>query len=112
MNTRLSEILTLEPGWYNGEGESYSKEALVFAQSILDRLELEPRIYPDPEGSKLSFEWSFTNHEVGLSLDLDSKVGDLVVVDFRTREFKSIELSDLNSPEDIARVNEILRSSS
>ena len=112
LGDRLRELLALEPGWYNGEGDSYSEESLVFAQSLVDRLEPKPRIYPNPEKTNcLSFEWSFPNHEAGLDLDLDSRVGSLIVADLRTRDFRSFDLS-LTNPEDIDRVNDILRSSS
>lgn len=69
---RLRELGSLKPGWFNGDGEPVSAQALKGASNLLETLlkstERLPSIFPTPEGNlQLEYPGESSNLEVTVS---------------------------------------------
>ena len=99
--SRLDELRELASGWLDGEGVALDPSFLDWLSVTFDRLypdELPlPHIYPTVEGG-VQAEWSLSSHEVSLSVDVVTHVGEWHVLntDTNVEDTKSLDLVDDN----------------
>lgn len=63
----LSEISLLENNWDNNGATSFSEQLVARCQSVVERLSIQPDIFPTAQGS-IQFEWE---NEVGDYLEIE-----------------------------------------
>ena len=99
--SRLYELRELKDGWLDGEGVAPDDNALDWLSRRFDRLYSDelplPHIYPTAEGG-VQAEWSFSSHEVSLTVDLATREGEWHVLATGTdvEETETLNLADDN----------------
>jgi len=63
LNVRLDSLMTVEPGWLDGEGSAPAPEAIEAARQVLGRVMVNhgiprPGVFPNPEGG-IQAEWMY-----------------------------------------------------
>jgi hypothetical protein len=111
IDSRLEEIQLLPDGWYHGEGQAFSSEALDwFAANFEEHYDTTlplPALFPTPEGC-LQLEWNTDDDAVSLTIDLTAEKGDYFHLQKKTQEFTERDLN-LALPDDWQKLNELLK---
>lgn len=73
---RLEMISTLEPGWLDGEGESFEGRVVEWARNVLSRLVAwgvpEPYVYPEEDGI-ICAEWPIRHWRINVEFTPEMK---------------------------------------
>lgn len=106
IQARLYEMQFIEPGWAEGGGVAFDKNALNDFAALLDTFvywpsETLPRIFPTPEGN-LEFEWGCGGIDLIMEVGLENLTGTLFVFTEPPREIKL----DFKKPDDWAKLME------
>ncbi len=106
---KLNDLKNLGDGWFENTGKAPSAEGLTKLSELFDAYYTEdrnlPYIYPTPEGN-LELEWSITDADVILGIDIDSLIGDLLII----YDDKDIQYDlNLNTSSDWKKLNDILK---
>ena len=112
ISSRLLSFVEFNEGWFNGEGSIFKKRKI---QSLIDafnnyfNFSLKiPKIFPKLD-DKIICEWSFTNYEIELEIELDSLQAKFDVLDLiEDQNDKSFEL-DLSKEKNWRTINKELR---
>jgi hypothetical protein len=100
--SRLEELAQLKQGWLDGDGVELSKEGLKAIEADLNFRfsddKMLPHIFPTLNGG-LQFEWSTSDHERTLEVDLITRKGHWTDVNLQTDDIVEREF-DLNQDED------------
>lgn len=86
IDVRLTELVTLKPGWLDGKGAAPAQDSIDWCRRhlplIVDRLGwVGPRIYPMPEGG-VQIEWGNDDVDVTLVVEAARNAVHLEIVDF------------------------------
>jgi hypothetical protein len=93
VETRLQELGALEPGWFDGDGESLPSAGIRWLRTLLLAVISQgdvpvPRIFPTPEGG-IQVEWSIGDWEVAADFNLVTKAVAVHATNMRSREHRS-----------------------
>ncbi len=85
---QIANLRYLSDGWRNGEGVGFDVDYLNWLSEAFQQMypvhAPEPVISPTTYGF-VSAEWSFPSAEVSLEIDPETRLGELVWADSRTR---------------------------
>ena len=79
---QLAEIGALQPGWVDGEGETFDKNQLMQLAVLFRKnysLEKDPWVYPEQDGLLLA-EWENGDWRFSMEIDLASMKGDFLAL--------------------------------
>ena len=101
---RVVELARLTDGWLDGEGVAPDSDGLAWLNFSLHTRHLnlglpQPHIYPSQDGS-VGCEWSISNYECEIEVDLKRHVGTWTVVDMEgdsPTEERELDLDDADS---------------
>ena len=107
---RLAALAELKPGWLDGKGQAPDPEhtqwlAAAFEENFDASLPL-PYLYPTAEGG-IQAEWSISDWEASLEIDLPTKGANLQALNLVTRELHEHDLM-LTSVEGWQQINTVL----
>jgi hypothetical protein len=96
---RMKELEALKPGWYDGEGEAPSKEALDWLQGILlEMMEQHslpyPTLFPMPEGG-IEADWRIRPWYVTAEFDLMTRSAYLHAAQVESGEVETLTIQFL-----------------
>jgi len=106
VSLRISELSELKDGWFNLEGKAPDKSGLykfetLFKANYNENLPL-PTIFPTVSGN-IQLEWTISDREISLEVDLNTLSSEFVSVNVTTDEVyeENLDLNDNNSWQNI-----------
>ena len=108
IGVRLDELALLNTGWMDGKGIAPDKDGLKWLEDMFnsyynsDALPF-PRLFPTAEGG-IQAEWSLSDWEVSLEIDLTTKQAEYQAVNIKTGEEDNLSYN-LTLPESWGAIN-------
>jgi hypothetical protein len=110
---RLDELAQLRDRWYDGSGLRLDSTSLKWFETQYDskisNLETTTYAYPTPEGN-LQLEWNKESVDLELLVDLNTKTGQLLIIDHSNTKNDKEQTLNLQNDEDWSTLNSFLTS--